>query len=503
MATPSNFQEQTTCIICKDTFKSPIQLPCKHTFCIECVSTKASDEEDGKVTCPRCKETCNKNDCVEDKDAKQLIELYDTCTDGKKHKQGSTKVKFHLPKRKISKKHNITFEEMKSQKAEGHSEESTLDKNAIEQSKGEKTILTKASPLRPTTSTSSSSSNDSEQEPCPICFKHSAKWVCMKCFFKSCNPCCQNYPLLCKDQTSNHTFVESDSICVNNDVMDKLHIVPSTAVPKLPESKREQNIPATLPKQASTKTALISDFVKKVTFQDLDEDNESTTDEFKPRFRDSIALTKDKKQSLENIIDEVHKIEKSGKETEDSLICYHQYMTDVKAAGYNLIDQTEHVMIEKVQHFFANLRKDYESGFNEVTGVTEQLQENVTNKMQEMQNDALILEEIVENNDTRVLQDEAFLNEKCGHLDGQITELGKTIVQCKRAGLPDAKEWDEKKKVDFEKQMNVHILTATEAEMKEKLMPTMTDTVNKLKPVVSTEYTENVKRKKLLECVLC
>lgn len=47
-------EEQFTCSICMDTFKSPASIPCGHNFCLKCI--KCFWDTKNKAECPLCKE---------------------------------------------------------------------------------------------------------------------------------------------------------------------------------------------------------------------------------------------------------------------------------------------------------------------------------------------------------------------------------------------------------------------------------------------------------------
>src|ERR1700761_3422206 len=46
----------TQCAICLDTYKEPKALPCRHTFCLECLKKILDEEVDGDpLPCPLCR----------------------------------------------------------------------------------------------------------------------------------------------------------------------------------------------------------------------------------------------------------------------------------------------------------------------------------------------------------------------------------------------------------------------------------------------------------------
>lgn len=48
-----NIEEQVTCPICLDRFRTPKQLPCQHTYCLPCL-TQLNNTRSGVIRCPEC-----------------------------------------------------------------------------------------------------------------------------------------------------------------------------------------------------------------------------------------------------------------------------------------------------------------------------------------------------------------------------------------------------------------------------------------------------------------
>ena len=334
-------------------------------------------------------------------------------------------------------------------------------------SEGKKPLNGSASILRPGDHASVCSVVDEDTVLCEICMKHGTKWMCLKCTHKTCDFCRKNDMLLCKDQTREHIFVEFETTSSSSDHGED----------------GSQPVPQSYRRTAESLA------LKKVTFEGIEDLTESSTDSDLPRpnYRDSLALTKDKKQRLQDILKELQEMERVGQSRCEALSSYHDYMTDVKVAGFDLLGQAEMLLHDRVKEFFVKMRQDYEQGFNEMTSATEDIHDKMNSNLQSIQMNAAILEEIVENNDTRVMMDQEFLDGKCDEVEKSVVELAQTIVQCNSAGLrKSTTEWGTEEKSEFEKTMNCNILQAVEEEMEKSLYCEMREGVQKMRPEVDT-----------------
>nr|XP_060619943.1 E3 ubiquitin-protein ligase RNF135-like [Anolis sagrei ordinatus] len=70
-----NLQDELTCCLCLDFFRSPVLIPrCSHSFCRECISQHCQ-KMTGKASCPECRGKLHPRDLVDNRSLANIVEI--------------------------------------------------------------------------------------------------------------------------------------------------------------------------------------------------------------------------------------------------------------------------------------------------------------------------------------------------------------------------------------------------------------------------------------------